>query len=154
YKIASLDQVDDLYEGRASGPIYARDGHPNAAMLAAKVAELEGAEAALVCASGMGAEAAVLLANLEAGDHVALSEGLYGKTVALAGRELGRFGVSHSFFDATRPETLRDALRPRTRIVFTETISNPLVRVADIEPLAKLAHEAGAILVVDHTFAP
>jgi cystathionine beta-lyase/cystathionine gamma-synthase len=154
YRVADLDQIDALYQGEVAGFTYSRDGHPNAAQLAAKVAELEGAEAALVCASGMGAEAAVLLASLGQGDDVALSDGLYGKTVALVGRELARFGVGHRVFDATRPETLRDALTPRTRAVVAETISNPLVRVADIEGLAEVAHEAGALLMVDHTLAP
>jgi cystathionine beta-lyase/cystathionine gamma-synthase len=154
YKVDDLQQIDDLYDGRASGSIYARDGHPNASMLASKIAELERGEAALVCASGMGAEAAMFLSNLEAGDHVALSEGLYGKTVALVGRELARFGVTHSFFDGTRPDTLRASLRERTRIVFVETLSNPLVRLADLGRLAELTHKAGAQLVVDHTFAP
>ena len=95
YEVAGLDQIDALYEGREPGFIYARDGHPNAAQLAAKVAALEGAEAGLVCASGMAAEAAVFLACLGQGDEVALSEGLYGRTVALVGRELARFGVGH-----------------------------------------------------------
>jgi cystathionine beta-lyase/cystathionine gamma-synthase len=154
YHVADLGQVDALYQGDARGFIYARDGHPNAAQLAAKVAALEDAEAALVCASGMAAESAVLLAHLEAGAHVAISDGLYGRTVALVGRELARFGVGHALFDATRPETLRSALTPATRVVFVETLSNPLVRLADVAGLAPIAHEAGALLVVDHTFAP
>ena len=154
YQLEGLDQVDAVYHGETPGFIYARDGHPNAAQLAAKVTALEGAEAALVCASGMAAEAAALLAHLEAGDHVALSEGVYGKTAVLVGRELARFGVTSSPFDATRPETLRATLTPRTRVVFAETLSNPLLRLADVEGLAAVTHEAGAILVIDHTFAP
>ena len=154
YRIAGLDQIDALYEGREPGFIYARDGHPNAAQLAAKIAALEGAEAALVCASGMAAEAAVFLAGVGQGDAIALSEGLYGRSVALAARELARFGVEHQTFDATRPETLAAVLTPATRLVFAETLSNPLVRLADIEGLAAVAHQAGAQLVIDHTFAP
>jgi cystathionine beta-lyase/cystathionine gamma-synthase len=154
YRIDGLDQIDALYEGRAAGFIYARDGHPNAAALAAKIAALEGAEAGLVCASGMAAEAAVFLAGVGQGDAIALSEGLYGRSVALAARELARFGVEHQTFDATRPETLANVLTPATRLVFAETLSNPLVRLADIEGLAAVAHRAGAHLVIDHTFAP
>jgi cystathionine beta-lyase/cystathionine gamma-synthase len=153
WRVADLDQVDDVYEGRSSGYIYARDGHPNGDQLAAKVAELEGAEAALACGSGMGAEASALLALLEGGAHLALSEGVYGKTGRLV-RELGRFGVEHSLFDATRPETLESALTPRTRVVFAETLSNPLVRLADIPGLAAICRRSGAKLLVDHTFAP
>lgn len=154
YRVEGLDQVDALYRGEESGFIYARDGHPNAAQLASKVAALEGAEAALVCASGMAAEAAVFLTVLGSGDHVALSEGLYGKTVALAARELSRFGIRHSMFDATRPGSLREVLSPSTRLVFAETLSNPCLRLADIAGIAEVARPAGALVVVDHTFAP
>jgi len=154
YRVEGLDQIDALYDQREHGFIYARDGHPNAAQFAAKVAALEGAEAGLVCASGMGAEASVLLTLLAEGDHVALSDGLYGKTVALVGRELARFGVRHSLFDSTRPETLRGVMTPSTRVVFAETLSNPLLRLADIAGLAEVSRASGAVLVIDHTFAP
>lgn len=154
YRISSLDEIDDLYEGRASGYTYRRDGDANSDLLARKIAELEGAEDALICASGMGSEAALFLAMLSAGDEVALSDNLYGKTVTLVGRELSRFGITHKFFDATRPETLRAVMGDRTRLVFVETLSNPLVRLADIPALAEVAHAGNAALAVDHTFAP
>lgn len=156
YRVADLGQIDALYRGEESGFIYARDGHPNAVQLAAKLAALEGAEAGLVCASGMAAESAVFLGGLGQGDEVALSDGLYGKTVALVGRELSRFGVGHRVFDPTRPETLRPSLSTRTRLVFAETLSNPLLRLADIDGLAGVIWERGsdARLVIDHTFAP
>ena len=156
YQVADLRQIDALYNREESGYIYARDGHPNAAQLAAKVAKLEGAEAGLVCASGMAAESALMLATLGQGDEIAVSDGLYGRTVALVGRELSRFGVTHAVFDSTRPESLRDALTPRTRMVFAETLSNPLVRVADIAGMAEVIRSANseAILAIDHTFAP
>lgn len=154
YRVGGLDDVDALYEKRASGFIYARDGHPNAAELAAKLAAIEGAEAALVCASGMAAESAILLALLDAGAHVALSEGLYGKTGALVSKELSRFGVTHTLFDPGRPETLRAAITPATRLAFVETLSNPLLRVADLAGLAEVTRAASVKLVVDHTFAP
>ncbi len=154
YHVADLAQVDAIYNGEERGFIYARDAHPNASQLAAKLAELEGAEAALVCASGMAAEAALLLSCVSSGDHIALSEGLYGRTVGLVGKELARFGVSYSTFDATRADSLRSALQPRTKLAFVETISNPLVRVADIRGVAEIAHASGALFAVDHTFAP
>jgi cystathionine beta-lyase/cystathionine gamma-synthase len=156
YHVADLRQIDALYQGEEPGFIYARDGHPNAAQLATKIAALEHAESALVCASGMAAESAILLAALGQGDEVALSEGVYGRTVALVGRELPRFGVTHVTFDATRPETLRDILTLRTKVVFAETLSNPLLRLADISGLAEqiASSQSNAILVIDHTFAP
>jgi cystathionine beta-lyase/cystathionine gamma-synthase len=154
YCLEGVEQSEAVFSHREPGFFYARDGHPNAAQLAAKLAALEYTEAALVCASGMAAEAALFLTLLDAGAHVALSEGLYGRTTALVGRELARFGVAHDGFDATRPESLRAVLRPATRLAFVETLSNPLLRVADLPGLAEVAHDAGIVLVVDNTFAP
>jgi cystathionine beta-lyase/cystathionine gamma-synthase len=152
YRFESLDHVDAHNAGEP-GFSYARDGHPNATALAEKIAKLEGAERAIVCASGMGVTAAVVLGLLKTGDHVAIAEQHYGKT-GLLFSELSRFGVETTTYDATRPETLKHAMRPTTRLVFAETISNPLVRVADLAALESIAHAGGALLVVDHTFAP
>jgi cystathionine beta-lyase/cystathionine gamma-synthase len=152
--VAGLHQIDALYEGTEPGFTYARDGHPNAAALAERLAELEGAEAGLVCASGMAAESAAVLALLESGTHVALSDSLYGRTTTLVAKELSRFGVTHSCFDATDPASLRTALTADTRLVVVETISNPLVRVADLDGLAEAAGTKGVPLLVDNTFAP
>ncbi len=154
YEFSGIEQVDAVYQGREAGFIYARDGHPNAAQLAAKVAAIEGGEAALVCASGMAAESALMLALLDQGDRVAMAEGLYGRTTTLVAKELARFGIGHDLFDQSRPETLRDALTPRTRLAFVETLSNPLLRMADVEGLAAITRASGVTLAVDHTFAP
>ena len=154
YEFADLEQVDALYGGTSSGFIYARDGHPNATQLAEKIARLEGAEAAVICASGMAAESALFLAHLQSGDRIAISEGLYGRTTLMVAGELARFGVQHDLFDATDPATLRVVMTPETRIVFVETLSNPLLRLADIAGLAAITRPAGALLAVDHTFAP
>jgi cystathionine beta-lyase/cystathionine gamma-synthase len=154
YEFAGIEQVDAVYQGREAGFIYARDGHPNALQLASKVAALEGGEATLVCASGMAAESAMMLALLSQGDRVALAEGIYGRTTMLVAKELARFGIDHDLFDQSRPETLRAALTPRTRLAFVETLSNPLLRMADIEGLARITRGAGVALAVDHTFAP
>ncbi len=156
YRVAGLDQIDALFRGEANGYFYARDGHPNAAALAEKLAGLEGAEAGLVCGSGMAAESALLLTMLGQGDEVALADGMYGKTAVLVGRELARFGVGVRVFDAARPDSLVSALTPRTRLVFAETISNPLLRVADIPGLAAVLQALGhdAKLAIDNTFAP
>jgi cystathionine beta-lyase/cystathionine gamma-synthase len=154
YRVGSLDDIDALNEGRLSGFFYARDGHPNAVQLGDKVARLERAEAGVVCGSGMGAIAASMLSLLGQGDRVALSEGLYGKTTTLAIRELSRFGVGHDAFDPSKPESLEAAITPRTRLVVAETISNPLLRVCDVERIGVAASKAGVPLLIDHTFAP
>jgi cystathionine beta-lyase/cystathionine gamma-synthase len=154
YRFEGLDHVDAVYAGQADGFVYARDGHPNAAALSDRIAALEGAESAAVCASGMAATAAVLLSELGSGDHIAFAEQLYGKTISLIDRELRRLGIEASGFDATRPESLAAVLRDRTRLVMVETLSNPLLRVPDLPGLAEMTNRAGAKLVVDHTFAP
>ncbi|GIW88425.1 MAG: cystathionine gamma-synthase [Isosphaeraceae bacterium] len=153
YRIASLDQVDRLYEGGLGGFVYGRDGHPNGAQLAVKVAALEGGESAWAGSSGMAVEAAALLTLVRSGDRVALAEGVYGKTGRLV-EHLGRFGVEVDRFDATDAGTLRAVVGERTRVVFAETLSNPLVRLADVGGLAEVAGGVGAALIVDQTFAP
>jgi cystathionine beta-lyase/cystathionine gamma-synthase len=154
YEIADLDQIDALNDGRQSGFSYARDAHPNAVQLAEKIAALERAEAGLVCASGMAAIASSVLAMVGQGDQVLLSEGLYGKTTTLVCRELVRFGVSSASFDPARPDSLARLINPQTQLIIVETISNPLLRVADLETIAGIARGEDVPLMVDHTFAP
>ncbi len=154
YCPADLDHVDALSTGTKEGFIYARDGHPNAAQLAEKMARLEGGEAGLVCASGMGAIGAIFLSLLSQNDHVLVASGIYGKTTALVARLLPRWGISHDLFDAADAASLRSRLTLKTRLVFVETISNPLLRIADLDGLASVARDAGIPLAVDNTFAP
>jgi cystathionine beta-lyase/cystathionine gamma-synthase len=154
YCPVDLEHVDALYNGTASGFVYARDAHPNATQLAEKMARLEGAETGLVCASGMGAIAAVLLSLLNQNDHVLVSQGVYGKTSALVTEQLSRWGITHNVFDPAEAGAIRSLVAANTRLVFAETISNPLLRVADLDALAAAAREAGVPLVVDNTFAP
>ena len=106
YCLDDLDHVDALYSDPAQGFIYARDGHPNAVQLAGKLARLEGGEAALICASGMGAIAASLLTLLNQGDHVLIAEGLYGRTNALVTRQL-RGGGSATASSTQRIRSMR-----------------------------------------------
>lgn len=156
YRIEGLEHIEALYRGDEPGYFYARDGHPNAADLAGRLAELEGAEAGAVCASGMAATVAAILPWVSAGDSVALARGVYGKTATFLVQEMSRFGITTVEFDAARPETLRAAFesRPGIRLVYAETLSNPLMGVADIPGLAETAHTADALLVIDNTFAP
>lgn len=154
YDVGDLDRIDAIYEGRTRGYVYARDAHPNAERFGRKIAAIEGAEAGLALASGMAAEAAVFLATLGAGDVVAAASELYGRTARLLREELARFGVGIRSFDSTDLDSARSAIGNDARLVFVETVSNPMLRVADIEALAELARARGATLVVDHTFAP
>ena len=154
YEFRDLDHVDSVYAGAESGYVYARDGHPGATRLADQAARLEGAEAGLATSSGMSAEAALFLGLLSAGDHVVLAEGLYGRTQVLLNKEFSRFGVTHAIFDPTRRETWETAFTPATRLVFVESITNPLVRVPNLSALADFCKNRGVPLAVDNTFGP
>ena len=113
---------------------------------------LEGGEAALVTASGMAAIATTLLACLEAGDHLLAQDCLYGGTHGLITRELVRLGLSFDFIPGDDPQSWRRSLKPNTRVLYLESITNPLMQVADLEALARFAREHGLISVIDNTF--
>jgi len=126
---------------------------PNHTVLAAKLAALENAEAAVVTTSGMAAITTIFHSLLSAGDHVIFQDCLYGGTYDYARREFGRHGLTCDFVDAERPETWAYALRPETRMIYFEAITNPLVQVADLRAVVEFAREHGLISVIDNTFA-
>jgi cystathionine beta-lyase/cystathionine gamma-synthase len=134
--------------------MYSRYGNnPNQASLNAKYALLEGAEAAVFVASGMGATALAHLAVLRPGDHLLSSAWIYGGTRRLFDEELGRFGIDITYVNPEQPRQWRRGLRKATRAVFVETPTNPLMRVLDLTPMAQIAREGGLALMVDATFA-
>jgi cystathionine beta-lyase/cystathionine gamma-synthase len=153
YTLPDLDTLDAIMTSAEPGFIYSRDAHPNARLLAEQLAAAEGAAWGLVCASGMGAITATLLGILGQGDRVVASNWLYGKTAQLLRDELPRFGVETIFVDAGDPAKVRDALDVAPKVLFVETMSNPLLRLVDLPALGKLAGERGCLLVVDNTFA-
>lgn len=146
------DALDAQYEGRSSGYTYAREGHPNADVLARKVDMLEGADGGIVLGSGMGAVTAVLLGLLGAGDHVLGADQLYGRSLRLMAEDLPRFGIETSLADPTDADAMRAAIRPNTKMILVELVSNPTLRVADFHAIRDMAAETGALLVVDNTF--
>lgn len=146
-------QADRILGGQEPGYVYARDGHPNAALLADRCRRLHGAGAAWVCSSGMSALSAVLLARCTPQDTVLASTRLYGKSLALLDREFSRLGGKCLTVDLHDEGAYVAALAARPKLVVLETITNPLLRVADLERIAELAHAAGAEVVVDNTFA-
>jgi len=131
---------------------YARAGNPTRDAFQQALAALEGGERCFAFGSGMGAESTLLL-TLRPGDHVLLSDDVYGGTYRLLSKVLEPWGLSFSTTDLNDADAVRGALRPETRIVWFETPSNPLLKVVDIEAVATEAHEAGARVVVDNTFA-
>ncbi|MCL6599085.1 MAG: methionine gamma-lyase [Alicyclobacillus macrosporangiidus] len=149
----SAEQGGARFAGQESGYIYTRLGNPTVRLLEDAIAELEEAEAGLAFSSGMAAISAVLLGLLKAGDHVVLSRGLYGCTFGLLSLLSERFGVSYTLADLADEADVRAAIRPNTRVVYAETPGNPTMALVDIRACAKVAHEAGAWVVVDNTFA-
>jgi cystathionine gamma-synthase len=156
YRSTDADELDAQYEGRATGYTYAREGHPNATVLGEKIDWLEGVTAAMgkgvVTGSGMAAVGAVFLALLGAGDHVVAGDQLYGRSLRLLKQDMPRFGVTTSFADPTDARAIEAALRPETRMILVEVVSNPTLRVADMEGIARIARARGLILAVDNTF--
>lgn len=153
YRCESPDQAARLLAGEQAGYVYSRDGHPNADMLAEKCRRLHGADRAAVCASGMSALALAVLARLREHDHLVVSSQLYGRSLELLTSEVGRLGITSTMADTCDLDATRAALRPETRLVVVETITNPLLRVSDLASLAELCHAREAALLVDNTFA-
>jgi len=157
YASADPDALDAQYTD-ATGFTYAREGHPNAEVLARGLAWLEGAPdlfpgPGTVTGSGMAAVGAAFLGCLRAGDHVLGGEQLYGRTLRLMNEDLPRLGITTSLADPSDMAAMRAAIRPQTRMILVETISNPTLRIPDMAGLAALASETGALLAVDNTFA-
>ena len=141
-----------LFSGQKAGYTYSRTANPTTATFAKRVAMLEGGEQAVATGTGMAAIQAALLTFLSAGDHLLCSRSLFGTTVSLIENHIKRFGIEVSMVSQTDLDEWRAAIRPNTKVLFLETPSNPLNEVADLPALAKIAHDAGALLVVDNTF--
>jgi cystathionine beta-lyase/cystathionine gamma-synthase len=146
------DALDDQYEGRSSGWTYSREGHPNAAVVAALIDQMEGAEGGVVTGSGMSAVLIALLGVARAGEHVLGADQLYGRSLRMMNEELPRLGIETSLADPTDAGAFGAALRENTRIVLIETVSNPTLRIADVEGIARLCRERGILLALDNTF--
>jgi cystathionine beta-lyase/cystathionine gamma-synthase len=153
YTLPDLDALDRVMNAEEPGYIYARDAHPNARRLAELLVEAEGAEWGLVTGSGMAAITALVVATMQHGQRIVASNRLYGRTTQLFSQELGRFGITTEYVDANDLQQVETALAKGARLLFVETMSNPLVRVVDIANLATLAHRHNCLLVVDNTFA-
>lgn len=148
----SLEQVDDFLAGNPDNYMYTRIGNPNHSAVEELLRELEGGEDALFSATGMAAISAALLGVLNAGDHLIASRELYGTTQSLIEKELTRFGIISTLLDLNDLAAVEAAITPTTKLIYTETASNPLVRVSDVPALAALAHRRGLKLLVDNTF--
>lgn len=150
----TAEQAEARFE--AKGPdefIYARYGNPTVAMFEERIATLEGTEDAFATASGMAAVNGALMSILKAGDHLVSARALFGSCLYIAEELLPRFGVEVTFVDGADLDAWKAAIRPDTRAVFFESMSNPTLEMVDIEAVSKLAHDKGAIVVCDNVFA-
>ena len=140
------------FSGKDNGYKYTRIGNPTTAALESSLAELEHGKAALATATGMAAISTIFMTFLGSGKHAVSTGSVYGPTRTLLEKELVRFGVQSTFVDSSNPENVKNALKPETAIVYIETPANPTLSISDIKACADIAHEAGALLVVDNTF--
>lgn len=159
FTVIDPELMPALFQGRA-GPdkgcyLYGRHFNPTVYNLGRQMAALSGTEAAYCTASGMGAISAVILCLCNAGDEVVVSNAVYGGTYALLHEFLpAKCGIKAHFVDITQPEQVAAAITARTRLVFTESIANPTLRLANMPQLGKITRAAGIPLVVDNTFSP
>ena len=153
FSIDSLEQVDDIYEGREDGFIYSRDANPNVAILEQVVAELENADDSVAFASGLGAIAVTLLSLVESGDTIVAGSELYGGTNVMLRQYMPRLGIETRFVDMSDLDQVEDALSDSPKAVLIESITNPLLRLADIGAISNLARDRGTRVIVDNTLA-
>jgi O-succinylhomoserine sulfhydrylase len=153
YVYDNAEQAERRFKGDEEGFVYSRYSNPTVDMFEKRMCALEGAEAARGTASGMAAVNASLFSFLKAGDHVVSARALFGSCRYIVEDLLPRFGVQTTLIDGRDLSAWEAAMRPNTRAVFFETPTNPVLELVDIEAVAKIAHRAGALVVVDNVFA-
>ena len=147
--------MTDTFHGETEGYyLYSRHWNPSTFALAQGLAAMEGTESAWVTGSGMAAITVALLHEVKSGDHILSSMTTYGGTFAFLNNYIKKFGVEVDFVNMQDLEAVKKAVKPNTKVLYTETMNNPLLRIANIPELSKIAHAAGAKLLVDNTFTP
>jgi len=155
YTFLSAKTMFDTFEGNAAGCyLYSRHSTPSNLYLGQALAAMEGTETATVSATGMGAITPALMQVCQAGDHIVSSRTIYGGTYAFLKNFTPKYGLETSFVDITDLEQVANAIKPNTKILYCETVSNPLLEVADLSALSALAKKHGLWLMVDNTFSP
>ena len=153
YSSDTPDMLDAQYAGDLSGYTYAREGHPNADVIARRIDRMEQApQPGIMTGSGMAAVGAVLMGLCTTGDHVIGSSLLYGRSLRMMHEDLPRMGVETTLVHPADPDAFADAIRPETRLILIEVVSNPTLRVADLTAIAEIAAARKVLLVVDNTF--
>lgn len=155
YTFLSAKKMFDTFEGNAEGCyLYSRHSSPSNLYLGQALAKMEHTEAANVTASGMGAITQVILQLCQAGDHIVCSRTIYGGTYAFLKKFAPRLGITTTFVDITKLDQVEAAVQSQTKLIYCETVSNPLLEISDIKGLAQICSSKGLKLAVDNTFAP
>jgi methionine-gamma-lyase len=155
YTFLEGETMEETFLGQMEGCfLYSRHWNPSNKYLADALAAMENTESAWITASGMAAITCSLLQLCNAGDHIVTSVTTYGGTYAFLKNWLPKYNIEVSFVDITNLEQVKNAMRPNTKVIYTEGVTNPLLQVSDIPELAKIAHKANAKLMVDNTFTP
>ena len=149
----SADHAASLFNLQTFGNVYTRLSNPTTAVFEERMAALEGGRAALAAATGQAAEMTALLALCQQGDEIVSASTLYGGTYSLFDVNFRKLGINTTFVHPDDPENFRRAISKKTKVLYAETIGNPLMNVADIEAIAAIAHEAGVPLIIDNTVA-
>jgi O-acetylhomoserine (thiol)-lyase len=147
----SAEHAASLFNLQTFGNVYSRISNPTVAVFEERMAAIEGGRSALACATGQAAEVTAILTLCSAGDHIVSASTLYGGTHTLLHVNLKKLGIETTFVDPADPENFRKALQPNTKLLYAETLGNPLINIVDIEAVAKIAHDAQIPLVVDNT---
>lgn len=150
----TVEKGSQIFSGEIPGFAYSRGGNPTTAALEKKVAALEGGEACVATASGMGAVGAVLVGLLQAGDHVIAGECLYGCSALVLRETMTKFGVEVTFLNTKDLDAVDAAIKENTKLIYFETPTNPTMELTDVEAISKIAHAKGVKVVVDNTFSP
>ena len=153
YVFDSADHAASLFNLQTFGNVYTRISNPTTAVFEERLAALEGGRAGLALATGQAAETAAVLTLCSQGDEIVAASTLYGGTYALFEVNLRKLGINTTFVSPDDPENFRAAITKKTKLLYAETIGNPQINVLDIEPIAKIAHDAGIPLMIDNTFA-
>lgn len=155
YTFLQAKTMSDVFEGEQQGCfLYSRHWNPTNKYLADALAAMEGTEEAWVTASGMGAITSAILQLCSSGDHIVSAMSIYGGTFAFLQNYLPKFNIHTTFVDITNPDAVRKAITTKTKIIYTESMTNPMLQISDIPALAAIANDHQIKLVVDNTFTP
>lgn len=152
FKFKSADHGAECFSGESDGYIYTRLANPTIGELEKTIADLEGGYGGIATASGMGAINTVYMTYLNQGDHIVSHEAVYGPSRVVLEKHWTRFGVECTFLNTADLEAVKEAIRPNTRLIYTETPANPTIGITDLKALAEIAHATKIPLVVDNTF--